>query len=152
EARLAKAKESASKADFAIAQARAEVAQAQVALAQYRLQCTVVRAPANGTVLAKRADVGTLINPSAFQVPASLCDLADLRTMDVELWVQEKDLTRVALGQQCRIRLVAFPNAACRGRVARLLPIADRARGAVGIRVRVESPEKEESLRPEMSA
>jgi multidrug resistance efflux pump len=152
EAGLAKAKEGAGKADLAVAQAKVEVAQARVALAQRRLECTVVRAPVDGTVLVKRAEVGTLINPKAFNVPASLCDLADLRTMDVEVWVQERDLAKVATGQPCLIRLEAFPKATYRGRVARLLPVADRARGAVGIRVRVEVPAGDERLRPEMGA
>jgi RND family efflux transporter MFP subunit len=152
EAGLAKAKEGAGKADLAIAQAKVEVAQARVALAQRRLECTVVRAPVNGTVLVKRAEVGTLIDPKAFNVPASLCDLADLRTMDVEVRVEERDLAKVAKGQPCLIRLVAFPKATYRGRVARLLPSADRALGAVGIRVRLEVPAGDERLRPELGA
>jgi RND family efflux transporter MFP subunit len=152
EAGLAKAREGAGKADILVALAKLEVAQARVALAQHRLECTVVRAPVSGTVLVKRAEVGTLIDPKAFNVPASLCDLADLRTMDVEVSVQERDLAKVARGQPCLIRLEAFPKATYRGRVARLLPVADRALGAVGIRVRVEVPAGDERLRPELGA
>jgi len=157
EAELAKVKDGAglpgtSKADLAIAQAKVEVAQAQVDLAQHRLECTVIRAPINGTVLAKRADVGSLIDPKAYQVPASLCDLADLRTVDVEIWVQERDLALVAKGQSCLVRLESFPGTTYRGRVARLVPNADRARGAVGLRVRVEVPEADDHVRPELSA
>lgn len=152
EAGLAKAKEGGGKADLAIAQAKVELAQAQVALAQYRLDSTVVRAPINGTVLAKRAEVGTLINPNATQGTTSLCDLADLRTVEVEVWFPERDLPKIARGQKCQIRLEAFPQTTYRGNVARLLPIADRAKGAVGVRVRVEIPNKDDSFRPEMAA
>jgi RND family efflux transporter MFP subunit len=152
EAGLAKAKEGTGKADLAIAQAKVEVAQAEVAIAQYQLEGTVVFAPCNGTVLAKRAQVGTLIDSKASQLPASLCDLADLRMMEVELWVSERDLAKVAKGQACLIRMEAFPQTIYRGRVARLLPVADRARGAVGIRVRVEVPEGDKQLRPDLSA
>jgi multidrug resistance efflux pump len=128
------------------------LAQAQVALAQSRLDSTVIRAPINGIILAKRADVGTLINPNATQGVASLCDLADLKNSEIELWVQERELNKIAKGQKCQIQLEAFPQKTYRGSVARVLPIADRAKGAIGIRVRVEVPDKDDSFRPEMAA
>jgi multidrug resistance efflux pump len=149
---LAKANEGRSQAERAIAQAKLEVAEAQVALAEQRLEGTVVRAPINGTVVAKRAEVGALIDPKGFQIAASLCDRVDLRTMEVEVWVAERDLARVAKGQACQVRLEAFPQTTYRGRVSRLLPLADRAKGAVGIRVRLAVPEMDESLRPELGA
>jgi RND family efflux transporter MFP subunit len=149
---LAKANEGHSQADRAIAQAKLAVAEARVALAQQRLEGTVIRAPINGTIVAKRADVGTLIDPRAAQVPASLCDLADLRPMEVEVWVPERDLARVAKGQPCQVRLEAFPQKTYQGRVSRLLSLADRAKGAVGLRVRLAVPEMDESPRPEMAA
>jgi len=152
EAELTKAKAGASKADLAIAQAKVEVCQARVVLAQYRLDSTTIRAPVNGTVLVKRAEVGSLLDSKSLNVPGSLCDLADLRTIDVEIWVQERDLAQISVGQRCRILLEAFPQTGYRGTVNRVLPIADRARGAVGIRVRVEVPEKDSPFRPEMSA
>ncbi len=152
EAGLAKAKEGFGKADVSIAEAKVELAQARLALAQNRLDATLIRAPINGTILVKRADVGTLINPSAIQGSASLCEMADLRNVEVELWVQERDLAKIEKGQKCQVRLEAFPQKTYRGSVARLLPIADKARGAVGIRVRVEIPNGDESFRPEMAA
>jgi RND family efflux transporter MFP subunit len=152
DAELLKTKEAGSKADLTIAEAKVEMAKARLALAQYRLDSTVIRAPINGTVLLKRAEVGSLINPRANQGTASVCDLADLRNMEVEIWVRETDLTKIAKGQKCQIQLEVFPQNSYRGVVARVLPIADRARGAVGIRVRVDIPEKDESFRPEMAA
>src|SRR5207253_2899473 len=144
--------EGASKADLAVTQAQLKVAQARVAIAQQRLDDTVIRAPGDGTILVKRAEVGTFLDPKGFQVPASLCDLADLRILEVEVWVQERDLAKVAIGQPCAIRLEAFPDSTYRGRVVRLLPVADRAKASVGIRVRVEVPEGDERLRPELGA
>jgi RND family efflux transporter MFP subunit len=152
EAERAKAKEAAGKADLAVAAAKVDVAKAQMALAQYRLDCTAVRAPVDGIILAKRAEMGTRIDPHAAQLPASLCDMADLRTMDVEVWVQERDLPRVARGQECVIAVDAFPNLTYRGRVVRIQPVADRARAAVAVRVRLETQKANESLRPELSA
>jgi RND family efflux transporter MFP subunit len=149
---LAKAKKEERKADLVTAEAKVEVAQAEIAIAEYHLECTNVRAPFDGTVLVKHAEVGTLIDPKAFQVPANLCVLADLRTMEVEVWVPERDLAKVAKGQTCLILLEAFPETKYRGRVAQLPQSADRARNSVPIRVRMEVPEEEKRLRPELGA
>ncbi len=152
EAELAKVKEALTKADIAIAEAKVEVARAEVALAQTQLDATTVRAPINGIVLAKRAEVGTRIDPKAAQGAASLCDLADLRNMEVEVWIVERDLAKIVKGQACIVQVEALPNATFQGRVARLQPSADRARGAVAIRVRLEPLAASEWLRPELSA
>jgi hypothetical protein len=61
-------------------------------------------------------------------------------------------LAKVAKGQACVVRVDAVPNATYRGRVVRLHPVADRARGAVAVRVRLEKPAADERLRPELSA
>jgi multidrug resistance efflux pump len=152
EARLAKAKQDGGQVGLAVAQAKVGVAQALVATARQRLDCTVIRAPVGGTVLTKRAEVGTMLSPNAFPVAASLCDLADLKTMEVEVWLQERDLAKVAQGQPCQVRLEAFPDVTYRGCVARLLPVADRAKGAVGVRVRLDLPAGDDRPRPEMGA
>jgi HlyD family secretion protein len=140
------------KAEAAIAQAKVERAQAQLTIAQLRLEGTIVHAPFDGTVLAKRVDIGSLVDPKAFQVPASICDLADLRQMEVEVWVQERDLPIVAIGQTCSIRPDAFANDIRQGRVIRMLPVADRAKNAVAVRVQLEMPERGQQLRPESAA
>jgi HlyD family secretion protein len=152
EAGVAKAKEEKGKADLVAAEAKVEVARAEVEFAQHQLECTNIRAPFDGKVLVKNAEVGTLIDPKAFQVAASLCVLADVRTMEVELSVSERDLAKIAKGQTCLIWLEAYPQTKYRGRVARLLPIADRARSSVMIRVSIGVPDKDERLRPELGA
>jgi RND family efflux transporter MFP subunit len=152
EAELAKARDVAGKADVAIAEAKVEVARAKLDRARYRMECTTVRAPIDGVVLARRAQVGTRIDPKAPQMPGSLCDLADLRTMDVEVWIQERDLTKIAHGQACVIQVDAIPNATYRGRVVGFQPVADRARGALAARVRLEPPKEAGRLLPELSA
>lgn len=150
EAELAKAREGAGKDDRAIAEARVEVARAEVEQTQYQLDGTAVRAPIDGVVLAKRAGVGARLDLRAGQ--ASVCDLADLRSMEVEVLVPERDLAKVAKGQACVVQVDALPGETYRGRVARLQPVADRARGTVAVRVRLELPAANEVLRPELTA
>jgi multidrug resistance efflux pump len=136
--------------------ARADLAQAQadLAKAQWRLDNCIVRAPVTGTILTKKTEEGSIVNPIAFNVAASLCDMADLSDLEVDLNIQERDVAKVFRGQNCRVRPDAFPERTYEGSVSRLMPIADRAKGAVPVRVKVRVPKDEEGvyLKPEMSA
>src|SRR5438034_10444214 len=120
---MSKSKSSSAKTYLELAQSKVEIAQGHVALAQHRLDGAVVRAPIDGVILASRAEVGTRIDPNSSQLTTSLCDLADLRIMDVVIWIPEKDLARAFKGQSCLIRLEAFPQNSYRGRVLRILPV-----------------------------
>jgi multidrug resistance efflux pump len=136
--------------------ARAEVSQneANLAKAQWRLgNCTIV-APISGTILKKNAEEGNVVNPIAFNGSFSLCDMADLSDLEVELSIQERDIARVRKGQKCKVRAEAFSDRVYDGVVSRLMPIADRAKGAVPVRVKLTVPAEEEGvyLKPEMSA
>jgi len=58
------------------------------------------------------------------------------------------------VNQKCRVRAEAFPDRAYDGTVSRLMPIADRAKGAIPVRVKIRIPREEEGvyLKPEMGA
>jgi multidrug resistance efflux pump len=136
--------------------ARSDVAQAEadLAKAEWRLDNCTVRAPVSGTILTKKAEEGNIVNSSAFNVSASLCDMADLSDLETDLNIQERDIAKVFKGQHCRIRPEAFPDRIYEGTVSRLMPIADRAKGAVPVRVKIQVPKDEEGmyLKPEMGA
>ena len=57
-------------------------------------------------------------------------------------------------GQKCRVRSEAYPDKVYDGVVSRLMPIADRGKGAVPVRVKLSVPKEEEGiyLKPEMGA
>jgi multidrug resistance efflux pump len=136
--------------------ARAEVRQADAQLARSRWQldnCTI-RAPIDGTILKKNAEEGNIVNPVAFNGSYSLCDMADLSDLEVSLDIQERDISKVFAGQTCQVRAEAFPERVYEGVVDRLMPIADRAKGAIPVRVKVRVPREEEGvfLKPEMGA
>lgn len=139
-----------------IAQARAELRQAEadVVKAKWRLGNCSITAPIRGTVLTKNAEEGNIVNPIAFQGSYSLCEMADLLDMEVDLNIQERDVARVHRGQKCKIRAEAYPDRTYEGVVSRLMPIADRAKGAVPVRVKITIPPAEEGvyLKPEMGA
>lgn len=137
-----------------IAAARAEVQlmEAELAKARWRLDNCTIRAPVTGTILKKNAEEGNIVNPIAFNGSFSLCDLADLSDLEVDLSVQERDIAQVFKGQPCEVRADAYPSRVYRGVVSRLMPIADRAKAAISVRVKLQVPRDEEGiyLKPEM--
>ncbi|OAI47794.1 hypothetical protein AYO44_08845 [Planctomycetaceae bacterium SCGC AG-212-F19] len=143
-----KAEAGANKEDVALAEADVSIAKAELRIAQTRLDGTIVRAPITGTVLTKKVEVGSMVNPTA----ASICEMADLRQLEVDVWVQEQDFAKVSIGQKCLIQVEASPKTQYQGRVARILPLVDRSKGAVGVRVRLDASKTMDTLRPEMRA
>ncbi len=140
-------------------------AEADLAKAQWRLDNCKIVAPVDGTILKKKAEKGNLVIPSAFAsdsgLSASLCDMADLADLEVELDVQERDVARIVPGQRCTVMPDAFQNyepflekhpRGYEATVSRLMPIANRAKGAITVRVALTVPKEEEGifLKPDM--
>lgn len=136
------------------AMAQKKQAEADLVKAKWRLANCEVVAPSNGTILRKNAEEGNVVNPLAQQGSYSLCDLADLSDIEVELDVQERDVSKVFDGQRCSINTIAYPKRPYEGYVSRQMPIADRGKGSVSVRVKVIVPPGEEGiyLKPDMSA
>jgi HlyD family secretion protein len=156
EAAIAQSKWAKAQSQTAKVQAeRNEVlAKADLNKAQWNLDNCTVRAPISGTILTKKAEKGNIVNPVAFNVSANLCDMADLSDLEVDLSIQERDVAQVLKGQKCRIVSEAFPkHKPYEGYVSRLMPTADRAKGAIPVRVKVSVPKEEEGvfLKPDMS-
>ena len=86
-------------------------------------------------------------------VSTNLCDIADLRRLEVDLEVNERDIAKVRLDQICRIKPDAFPDRTYEGYVERMMPIANRAKSVVPVRIKV-GPRDDETqgqyLKPEM--
>ena len=137
-----------------IAEAQVRQIEAELRRAKWRLDNCIITTPISGTILKKNAELGNLVNPVAFNGSFSLCDVADLSKLEVELSIQERDIAKVFKGQVCKVRAEAYPKRIYEGVVSRLLPIADRAKGAIPVRVRLTVPAHEDGayLKPEMGA
>lgn len=104
--------------------AQAGQAQADAALAQARtsLGYTRIRAPFDGVVTEKKADVGTLAAPGM-----PVFTIEDTRHYRLEATVDESDIRLAHLGQAVPVILDALGNSALSGRVAQIVPAADPA-------------------------
>jgi multidrug resistance efflux pump len=131
-----------------------KAAQARRDRAQWRLDNCKIKAPIDGTVLTKKADIGSLVSPMSFNVASSLCEIADLSKLEVEMDVPERQITRVREKLDCRITADADPARVYRGYVDRVMPIADDSKNVIKVRVRVMLPKGEvpgSFLKPKMS-
>jgi HlyD family secretion protein len=139
--------------------ARAEVAQAEadLAKAEWNLDNCIVYAPISGTILTKKTEEGNVVNPSAFSsgISASICEMADLTQLEIDLTIQERDIAKIFTGQTCRIRPDAASEKVFAGSVSRIMPNADRSKGTVSVRVLVLDVSRADEgkyLRPEGAA
>jgi len=132
--------------------ANVESAKARVRGAQVAVENTYIRAPFDGTVLTKNADVGEIVAPfgSAGNSKGSIVSMADMSSLQVEADVSESNLERVKVGQPCEVTLDAFPEKRYRGVVHMIVPTADRAKATVLTKVRFV--DKDDQVLPEMSA
>jgi len=133
---------------------RASIASAEAAVleAEVALENTRIRAPFDGTVLTKHADIGEIVAPFAASVSSrgSVVTIADMSSLQVEADVSESNIMRVSLGQMCEIVLDAYPDTRYTGSVHKIVPTADRAKATV--MTKVKFLEIDERVLPEMSA
>ena len=134
------------------AEAMIVAAEAAARSAEVELANTDIRAPFDGTVLSKNADVGEIVAPmgSSATSKAAVVRIADMTSLLVEADVSERNLDQVRVGAPCEITLDAFPDTRYRGVVETIVPTADRAKATVLTKIRFV--DKDARVLPEMSA
>jgi RND family efflux transporter MFP subunit len=127
-------------------------AKAGVRAADVALENTYIRAPFDGTVLTKNADIGDIVAPFASSASSkgSVVTLADMTSLEVEADVSESYINRVSEGQRCEIILDAYSSEVYPGHVKKIVPTADRARATVLTKVAFDNIDVK--VLPEMSA
>jgi RND family efflux transporter MFP subunit len=126
---------------------------AQVDLARVNLENTRVRAPFDGTVLRKDAEVGEIVAPSSAGgglTRTAIVTMADLGTLEVEVDVNEAYIAQIRNEQAARITLDAYPDTSFAGRVRQVVPTADRQKATVQVKVSIL--DRDRRILPEMGA
>lgn len=134
-------------AEAGLAQARAQVTGQKVAR-----DYTEIRAPFDGVVLVKNANIGDIITPmsSAAGAQGAVVTMADMDTLEVEADVSESSLSKARPGQPVEITLDALPDARLQGHVAGIVPTVDRAKATVMTKIQFDK--RDPRVLPEMSA
>lgn len=100
-----------------------------------RYEPSKITAPVGAKVGRVYLDAGQQVD---VKTPAYL--LADLSRVRVRCWVDERDLPRIALGQEAKVRLDAYPNEVFTGSVTTVSPVVDRETRSAPIEVGVANP------------
>jgi len=139
-------------AGVASAKAGVNAAEAAVQAAQVEVGNTIIRAPFDGTVLTKEAEVGEVVAPfgSAASAKAAVVTMADMGSLQVEADVSESNIQKITVGQQCEITLDAYPNTNYQGIVQAIVPTVDRAKATVLTKIKFTNLDAR--VLPEMSA
>ena len=126
----------------------------QVELIETYLDWTIIRSPINGVVLEKLVDPNELVTPQSFggtRGPSTaLISLGDPEDLQVEIELNESNLSKIYLKQVCQISPEAYLDRVYQGFVAEIAPEANRQKGTLQIKVQIENPDK--YLTPELSA
>jgi RND family efflux transporter MFP subunit len=112
-----------SRSDAAMAEALQQVLVAESTLAYHeaRLADTIVAAPFSGLIVQRFRD------PGAIAVPGSpVLSLISTDELWITAWVDETEMSRIAVGEPARVVFRSEPEAGFRGEVARLGREADR--------------------------
>ena len=146
-ARFEKSKAAVSSGRASIASAEANRRVAEVAVEQ-----TQIRAPFDGVVLTKNANVGDNITPfsSALNSKGAVVTIADMNTLEVEADVSESSIAKIKPEQPVEIQLDALPNLRLAGLVSRIVPTVDRSKATVLVKVRFV--DRDPRILPDMSA
>ena len=136
------------------ARATCQEAEAQLELQRTYLDWTIIRSPINGVVIEKLAKMGELVMPQSFgggRGPSTaVLAVADPKDLQVEVDLNESDVAKISLGQECRVSPEAYSDKSYRGYVAEMAPEANRQKGTLQIKVQIRDPNH--FLTPELSA
>ena len=137
-------------ASIAQAEAQIPVREANLAQAKATLDKTIVRAPFDGIVVLKDAEVGEVVSPNSQggNSRGSVATLVDFSSLEVQVELPETSLDAANVGEAATAWLDAFPQNAYSVRVQRIWPTANRQKATIEVRLVFDEPD--ERLRPEM--
>lgn len=148
----ARARHDKARASVSSLKAAIGVAEANVRSASVSVEQTLIRAPFDGVVLTKNANVGDIITPfsSAADSKGAVVNMADMETLEVEADVAESSIGKIRVGMPTEVQLDAYPELRLLGEVSRVVPTVDRSKAT--LLVKVAFREKDARALPDMSA
>jgi HlyD family secretion protein len=144
------------KEELAVERANVHQADQNLHLSRIRLAYTVLRAPFDGVILTRQAELGEVVLPGT-----PIVTVADLDHLWVRVYVPETDLGKVHWGQAVEVRTDTYPDKIYRGRISFISSEAEftpksvqtekeRVTLVYRVKVDVENPNRE--LKPGMPA
>ena len=125
-------------ARIAATRQQVQVAERQVDVLKTDLESTIIRAPFSGIAISKDAQPGEMVSPVSAGggfTRTGICTIVDMRSLEIEVDVNESYINRVAPGQDVTAVLDAYPDWHIPARVITLVPTADRQKATVLVRI-----------------
>lgn len=146
------------KSNYEVAKANIEVGKAAIAqqkstldLAETNLSYTVIKSPVEGTILARRVNIGQTVVAS-FNAPSLFLIAKDLRRMQVWASVNEADIGELKVGTPVTFTVDAFPDDTFHGEVEQVRFDAQMTQNVVIYTVVVATSNADLKLLPYLTA
>lgn len=122
-------------ADYRLAQTGVTLAEAQRQLAAARLALTVIRAPADGIIVRRSVEPGSVVTAGK-----AVLEIASSGETQIVAQIDEKNLALLALDQTALAIADAYPGERFAARTFYINPGIDAQRGTVEVKLRVMKP------------
>ena len=139
------------RAQLASQQRQAAAADAQVVEAQVNYGYCLIRAPFNGVITTKDAQVGEVVSPFSAGggfTRTGIGTIVDMDSLEVDVDVNEAYIGRVTPNMPAEATLDAYPDWKIPAHVIAIVPAADRGKATVKVRVAME--QKDARIVPDM--
>jgi HlyD family secretion protein len=130
-------------ADVALAKARVEQAQATIDEYQETLAQTVIRAPVDGTVGDRNAEIGMFVNSNT-----RLFTLGQLDTVRIQIVLTDRMLTYIETGQTAEIQAANLPSGSTVAKLSRISPFLHPVTHSTDAEIDLPNPDHQ--LKPGM--
>jgi len=117
-----------------------ELAKQRTELALYHLEQHKIRAPFDGVVISKNAQVGELISAGSSGggfIRTGVGTIVDMNSLEVEVEVGESYINRVHAEQEVIATLDAYPQWQINSQVIAVIPTADRQKASIKVRIKL---------------
>jgi membrane fusion protein (multidrug efflux system) len=120
-----------------------EAAESGLEAAKIQIDYALIGAPIAGVVTSRLVDVGDRVN-----VNEALFELQEFPPLWARIYVPERSLPRLSLGQHANIKVETYPERQFEGRIKMISPTVDVSSGTVKVTIEVRRPGR--FLRPGM--
>ncbi|OGU15232.1 MAG: efflux transporter periplasmic adaptor subunit [Geobacteraceae bacterium GWC2_53_11] len=146
ETALQSAKAAVKAAEGSVAQTRGSLMQSKT-----NLRYSVIRSPVDGVVISRAVDVGQTVAAS-FSTPTLFTIAQDLTKMQIEVSVDEADISRIQLHQKATFTVDSYPEQTFRGNVIQIRSAPIITQNVVTYVVVVTVDNSDLKLKPGMTA
>ncbi len=126
------------RAKIALTKQQVAASEARIQEAQQAVDNCVIRAPFDGIIVSKDAQVGEMVSPVSAGggfTRTGIATIVDMNSNEIEVDVNEAFIARVEPGQPVTAVLDAYPDWQIPSKVRTVIPTADRQKATVKVRI-----------------